>query len=331
MKTKTASNILDYIRKNGKARPYDLVRFLDISQVALHKQLLGLIEKGLLVKQGTSPRVYYELPEQTKKVSSLPYPVVENALEQRLIDLDYLSVSPTGVLREGYRGFVEWVRDIGEEKRLDALTDEYIHVRKEADRHIVEGRIDATEKIQKTFDSCFLDRLFYRDFYSLPKFGKTKLGSLMLYAKQSQQRALITRIVAETKKTIETLILEFKIQAIAYIPPTVPRAIQFLKEYRYGLSLPLPEVHLRKIQGDIIVPQKTLTRLEERIINARSTIIIDNTIFHFKNVLLIDDAVGSGATLNETARKLKEEGVAKKVIGFAVVGSYKGFDVVREA
>lgn len=62
MKTETASKILNFIREKGKARPYELVRFLGISHVALHKQLRGLVKKRLLVKQGTSPRVYYEKP-----------------------------------------------------------------------------------------------------------------------------------------------------------------------------------------------------------------------------------------------------------------------------
>lgn len=38
-----------------------------------------------------------------------------------------------------------------------------------------------------------------------------------------------------------------------------------------------------------------------------------------------------GATLNETAKKIKN--IAKnniKVIGYSVVGSYKGFDVISE-
>lgn len=46
---------------------------------------------------------------------------------------------------------------------------------------------------------------------------------------------------------------------------------------------------------------------------------------------LIDDAVGSGATFNEAAKKLrKTDVVTNKIICFAVVGSYKGFDVIRE-
>jgi predicted amidophosphoribosyltransferase len=49
----------------------------------------------------------------------------------------------------------------------------------------------------------------------------------------------------------------------------------------------------------------------------------------YQTVLIIDDAVGSGATINEIAQKLKARG-AKKVIGFAIVGSYKGFEVIKE-
>ncbi len=44
----------------------------------------------------------------------------------------------------------------------------------------------------------------------------------------------------------------------------------------------------------------------------------------------MDDAVGSGATLNETALKLKRKGICDMVIGYAVTGSFKGFDVLQE-
>lgn len=95
------------------------------------------------------------------------------------------------------------------------------------------------------------------------------------------------------------------------------------------LSLRLPKINLQKVSGEVAVAQKTLSRLEERVENARASIIIDD-LTRFENVLLIDDAVGSGASLNETAKKIRNLGLAKKVYGFAVVGSYKGFDVIRE-
>ena len=52
--------------------------------------------------------------------------------------------------------------------------------------------------------------------------------------------------------------------------------------------------------------------------------------FSYKNVLLIDDAVGSGSTLNQIAGKIKNKQLAQKVIGLAIVGSFKGFDVITD-
>jgi len=47
--------------------------------------------------------------------------------------------------------------------------------------------------------------------------------------------------------------------------------------------------------------------------------------------LLLNDAVGSGATLNETAAQMKLKGIVKgKIIGLAITGSFKGFDVISE-
>ena len=74
---------------------------------------------------------------------------------------------------------------------------------------------------------------------------------------------------------------------------------------------------------------KTLNKLSHRIKNAEKTIFVDDNR-KFNKVLLIDDAVGSGSTLNETAKKIKEQGISDNVIGLAVVGSFSGFEVISE-
>ena len=79
----------------------------------------------------------------------------------------------------------------------------------------------------------------------------------------------------------------------------------------------------------VIVPQKTLNKLEDRIENAKRTIMVDDTK-KFKTVLLIDDALGSGATINETAKKIKNQGLADTIIGLAITGSFSGFEVISE-
>lgn len=48
-------------------------------------------------------------------------------------------------------------------------------------------------------------------------------------------------------------------------------------------------------------------------------------------MLLIDDAVGSGATMNEIAKQIKNINlVSGEIIGLSITGSFKGFDVISE-
>ena len=106
--------------------------------------------------------------------------------------------------------------------------------------------------------------------------------------------------------------------------------MQDMKELESGLALPLRKIKIAKVQSELMVPQKTLVRLPDRIENAARTIVVEDNDKH-ENVLIIDDAVGSGATLNETARQIREKRIVKgKIIGLAIVGSYKGFDVISE-
>jgi predicted amidophosphoribosyltransferase len=65
--------------------------------------------------------------------------------------------------------------------------------------------------------------------------------------------------------------------------------------------------------------------------NARETIFVyDTSVRSYKKVLLIDDFVWSGSTLNETAGKLKAEGILE-VIGFAIVGNMDmSYEVINE-
>lgn len=97
-----------------------------------------------------------------------------------------------------------------------------------------------------------------------------------------------------------------------------------------NLTLKIKKLDISKVKTEIIVPQKTLNKLSDRIENAKKTIILEEKSF-FTNILLIDDAVGSGATLNETAAQIRDKKICRgKIIGLAITGSYKGFDVISE-
>ena len=324
MVTDTKDRIIAYIRQNKQARVYDLVKAFNISNVAVHKQLRKLIDNDLLGKVGRPPKVYYYLTGE-KKSSAL---VEVDGKTLQTIESRYLFISASGEAKYGWEGFRLWCEKTKQEPIKTAA--EYVATLKKYDKLRKDGLIDGMRKMKHTFSEVFLDKLFYLDFYSIERFGKTKLGQMLLYAKQSQNRALMRKITGEAQEKILKIIRENKIDGVLFIPPTVKREVQFMRELESELNLPVRILAVAKVKTEITVPQKTLSKLEDRIENAKRTIAVDDTGF-YTNILLIDDAVGSGATLNETARQIRRKGICKgKIIGLAITGSYKGFDVISE-
>lgn len=325
MKTDTAQKILDYIAKQGQATPKELRDFLMISAQALFRQLKQLLAKNKIEKIGLPPKVFYLISEISEHQHD------DNSLSgelKALIDENFLLITPDGKILQGWEGFRYWCekRDLVLVKSAQEYRDilkRYAHFKKN-------GVVDGILKMKSTFKKVYLDKLFYLDFYSIERFGKTKLGQLLLYAKQSQNKQLIREVSRTIEPKIKWLIDKYDIDGVAFIPPTVRREVQFMKELQKNLNLSIKNFNLIKIKTGISVPQKTLAKLEDRIENAKKTIMLDEKLI-FENILLIDDAVGSGATLNETARKIRLRKICNgKIIGLAITGSFKGFDVISE-
>jgi len=312
-------------------RPHDIVAALKISHVAVHKHLKQLIQRGLLEKRGRPPSVIYIASPATLSLSTTQLPP-EYA---QIIEKHFCYFTPTGTQLLGITGFLTFLERTEQAQEPLARAKEYIEILHKAEQfRDSNGLIDGTQKIVNTFEHCFLSRLYYSDFYSLPKYGKTKLGQYLLHGKSGQNINLIEAIAAETRDQVCKLISMNSIEAVAYAPHSIPRKIPFLKEYRRLLSLPLPEITLSKaFAGDIPIAQKSLSKLSERIENARQTIFVKDQNFKHSRILIIDDALGSGATINEIASKLKTAHKGSKdckIFGYAVVGSYKGFEVIKE-
>jgi hypoxanthine-guanine phosphoribosyltransferase len=325
MSTSTAQNILAYIEKNGQASPKELVDYLgSIGGRAVRKQLKNLLTHNKLRKIGRPPKVYYLLSQQVPPDTT---EVVDFAI-QKFVDERYLYISPTGKLLSGWTGFLAWCKNTQQDPLSTARA--YVATVGTYDQFRRGNFIDGMPKLKRTFPDVFLDTLFYLDFYSVERFGKTKLGQMLLYAKQSQNRELISKLIDEIRPRIVNLIKRYRIDGVLYIPPTVKREVQFMKEMEKRMQLSLRMLSVAKVKTDIIIPQKTLTKLEDRVENARSTIIVED-MGQYNNILLIDDAVGSGATLNETARQIKNRNLCTgHIVGLAITGSFRGFDVISE-
>jgi adenine/guanine phosphoribosyltransferase-like PRPP-binding protein len=323
MKTETASKILKYISSRTKASANELSEFLNISPQATFKHLKKLISDEKLEKIGKPPTVFYIIKEQKER-----WVFNFDKDSKSIIDKNFLMITSAGERREGSGGFVLWCKKHNLEPVKTAM--EYTKTLKKHEAYKKDELIDGLGKLKSTFKNVNLEALFYLDFYSIERFGKTKLGQLLLYAKQSQSKRLIKEIVAIIKPSVTKLIKQYKIDGVGFVPPTVKRGVQLVKELQKGLRLGLPVVKLVKIKTEIIVPQKTLSMLADRVENAKQTIVVDDRAV-YKNILLIDDAVGSGATINETAAKIRQAKLCKgKIIGLAITGSFKGFDVISE-
>lgn len=324
MTTNTAQKIQEYLIIHKQVTSKQLAEYLGISRQALFRHLPRLLEEGKIGKIGKPPVVYYFIKDQVISVVKSQ----ENQTESQIIEKNYLIITPTGEKLMGMKGFIYWC----EKNKLPLIKTitEYEKTFQKYAKYKKAGFIDGTYKIKHSFDKVFVDKIFYLDFYSIERFGKTKLGWMLLYAKQSQNKILIREICESIRKEISIFITKHNINAVSFVPPTVKRDIQLMAEIEKNLNLHLLIINLQKIKTDLIVPQKTLSKIEDRVENARQTIMVNDTR-SYNNILIIDDAIGSGATINETAKKLREKKIAKnKIYGLAITGSFKGFEIISE-
>ncbi len=325
MKTRTREEILVYIKREGSISSKDIAEHIGITRQALFKHLPKLLLEGLIQKAGRPPKVFYSLAKAPD--NSFVSNDVSNAV-RRIIEERYLYITPGGEMLSGWDGFVAWAKKTSQEPVKTAK--EYVATLHRYDTFRKNGMIDGTKKMKGTFQDFALDALYYVDFYSIERFGKTKLGQMLLYAKQSQDKKMMKPIAETVRPQAHKLIKKYHIDGVLFIPPTVKREVQFMKELEKNLHLPVRSLSVSKVKTPIIVPQKTLGKLHDRVENARETIAVEEK-GAFKNILIIDDAVGSGATLNETAKKILKKGLCSgKIIGLVVTGSFKGFDVISE-
>lgn len=321
--SKEANNLLEAIRLYGPIRSSELAKKLSVSPKTIFKHLTNLLDEQLIKKVGTAPKIFYVVSESHESDLAVV------SQEDQIIEQNYIFVSPSGEMVRGIEGFQVWCQknklDFAKEKKT--LTQKIVATQKLKKN----GAISAKKTILSGKKELYLDNIFFSDFYNLDHFGKTKLGQLVYLGKSSQNKELIREVAKLIRPTIKGLIEKYDIKLLCYIPPTIDRKIQFLEVLKKSLQIDLPEIKAVKIASATKVPQKTLRKLEDRIINAQTTIAVNPNQIINGNVLIIDDATGSGATLNETARKIRKIANGNiKIISYSVVGSFKGFDVISE-
>jgi len=335
--------IIDLFGTKNTLSVAQMSRMSGLSTSIIHKYIKALIEQNKIIKIGTAPRTTYQLsPDFAASFSKQDDTKVWDDSEIRNESIDYATIhklnqsflkfDADGKELKGYQGFITWCQ----QRKLDVSGKAESYITIESHLQTIRnqcGLLDATQAFTQHVEHMNLDTVYYADQYKWMDFGRGKLAELTFYAKQSQSRSLIAQSIGLYKEKLICLIRKESIDAIAFVPASITRQYQLLTLMDFALhDIDLPRISIEKFYPGVVkIPQKSLKLRAQRIKNAQNTIFVrDNTAKNYHKVLLIDDFVGSGSTLNETAGKLKAEGVTE-VIGFAIVGNMDlTYEVINE-
>lgn len=313
---KTTAGVIFLLQNTQQATIDEIAKAWDVSIASAKKYIKQFVDQEIVEKIGRPPKkIGYSL---ATKDSQLNYP----AEYKEIINKYYSHLTPEGRLLEGVKGFEAQFLKQASEGNIEEIAKKYLKTRQEYYGPELEmARINITNILQYVFkDDIHLEKVFYSDFDKLPFFGETKLMQLIKVAKAGQKNTeLMMEIVGSLNDNIQKVIEEYDIDAVGFIPPTIMRKTQLMTFLKKRLNINLPQIKLEKAKNLLPVQQITLKSIQDRIKNAKESIQI-KSFEKYQNILLIDDVVGSGSTLNETAKKIITQELASKVYAITAIG-----------
>jgi len=356
--TDAQQRILALIEELGGASPKQISDTLmpPVGLVMIQRHLKALLSKGCIQKIGAPPRTYYIVTpsgQETSGHSDLVAAIPVAASSRQTLD-SYFGFDADFKLYRGEEAFKLWFQQkqvptlskqrsskisfaAQVESNFSILLAAFLELRRTVDQSLDRdlGLIDATARYRSIHHSDVISRVYYQDFYSLPQFGKTLLGHIVQKAKVGEDTSLpyIEEIASILAESLPSLLEKFGCEACAWVPHTIKRRHPLQDLLSKKISLKVKQVAITKVVVGDVVPQKSLSELQQRLQNALLTNHISespSSMRQLKSVLLIDDAIGSNATIHAIGRKMKTINPELIIYAFAPVGSFKGFDVIRD-
>ena len=168
----------------------DIVAELSISKQYVHRILNELLLLDLITKIGSTPKTIYRIKE-IQIVSDIPKIIISNEKQNFLKD-NFLLITEIGQMLEGLDAFENWCQK--RKLPIEKTIDEFILTKEKYNNYLDSNNlISGLDKLKNTkgYDEIFLDELLYLDFYAIERFGKTRLGTILHYAKQGQNKMLM--------------------------------------------------------------------------------------------------------------------------------------------
>lgn len=324
--TTTLSEIINFLTKQPGSRPKAIAEKLGVSRQYIQRLLAE--NSAQFTVSGSGPNRFYRnaKPVQTNTSDESITDDLSDK-DMQLIDTNFYGLTPLGEELIGAKGLIEWSRA----RKFDPMVKqkEYLGILKKYYPPHFKSPIDVTEKVRKTFGTTEVKKIWAVDYYNFEIFGKTKLGTQVLVAKQTGDAQITNELIKKLKTATDRIIDKYNIEAIAFVPPTLQRPSQLMTKLDNGIAKQVPRIKTHKVGARILIAQKTLKSLEDRVLNAAQTFIVESQK-QYNNVLIIDDALGSGATINEIAKQIKQKGIARDCYGLVIVSSPSGYEVINE-
>ena len=123
------------------------------------------------------------------------------------------------------------------------------------------------------------------------------------------------------------MITDTKIRILGYIRTNGQARVKDLVEHLGIGNVALHRQLKSLLESGKLTKAGSAPKVFYRLSSDKTAVVKDKE--QFKVYTINRNSVHS-KTLNEIAKKLKQLGISKEVFGFAVVGSLKGFEVIRE-
>lgn len=307
----------------NKQTPKMLSNSLGVGRAITHRHLKDLLDRGEICKFGRSPIVYYKIKEADAYIEDLTSKHGKELKDFAFQDID-------GGLLFGKEAFLEWSKTSLKKISLKEKIEGYINARKILDSKRVNGFFDLSNRLNglaSINEKNQLESVVAIELRTIKSYGRTRMGLLLDVAKSSDSKKITEMVVNENFDIVRKYVKSLKIDACLFVPHTRKRPYQimnlFMKEW-----IDTDAIKVSRVFSKIRREQKTIKRLEDRVASASSTFLIKPDK-EYERVLLVDDFIGSGATINQIAKELKSLGVAKKVYALALVGEEGSYTVSK--
>ncbi len=310
-----SKDISKYIQDNTWATIKELVHFFNVTSMTIHRHMKILLSQSIIIKKWKTPYVKYYIKE--KETPSIH---IFSPNDKRLLQHEWYQISKTWEELLWVKWFITRceTRKQSPEKAFQRWKKSIFYI----DSITTPYGIIATKKLEN-YEWSTLEELIYGHIYALPEFGKTTYGTWMEIAKTYPSTDIFSQLIDAIQQPLKQLIKEKNIDALCFARPTANRSLQIMDYLEKTLFPEIPRIKVQK-KPWYFPPQKTLKKREDRIVNAKTSFEVIKNQQKYAHVLIIDDAVWSGATLVEIWNKIREAGFAEKVTGFSIIWTANG-------